>query len=243
VNITFVSDHLNKRKIGAKAPSVYIGDFHDENSEINIALTSHFIELKGFGIESDDYATFLAKRSELIYDALKSRIELTHKESVNEELEMLIVAGESDRVEFKSTLRWDLRTKEVNKKLEFVIAKTIAAFLNSEGGDLLIGIDDDSNALGLEDDIKTLEKQSIDGFELHLIGIIKKYIGTEYGGHTKISFPVYDNQQICRVRVSRSGAPVFTTYDGKEEFFVRTGCSSQPLSRGEQSIYEKEHWA
>ena len=91
-------------------------------------MNSHFIYLKGFGIESDDYTTFLAKRSQLIYDALKSRIELSHQEPVNEELEELIAAGESDRVEFKSTLRFDLRTKEVNKKLEFVIAKTIAAF-------------------------------------------------------------------------------------------------------------------
>jgi len=242
VNITFVSDHLNKRKIGAKAPSVYIGDFHDENSEINIALNSHFIELKGFGIESNDYATFLAKRSKLIYDELKSRVELTHQESVTEELEQLIVTGESDLVEFKSTLRYDLRTKDVNKKLEFVIAKTIAAFLNSEGGDLLIGIDDDSNAFGLDDDLRTLEKQNIDGFELHLIGIIKKYVGTEYGGHTKISFPVYDNRKICRIQVSRSGTPVFTSFEGKDEFFVRAGCSSQPLNRGEQSTYEKEHW-
>ncbi|CAM3097710.1 GmrSD restriction endonuclease domain-containing protein [Rariglobus hedericola] len=242
VNITFVSDHLNKRKIGAKAPSVYIRDFHDENSEINIALNSHFIDLKGFGIESDDYATFLAKRSKLIYDALKSRIELTHQESVNEELEQLIHAGESARVEFKSTLRYDLKTKEVNNKLEFVIAKTIAAFLNSEGGNLLIGIDDNSNALGLENDLQTLGKQNTDGFELHLIGLIKKYVGAEYGGHTKISFPFYDSQQICRIQVSRSGTPVFMSYEGKDEFFVRTGCSSQSLSRGEQSIYEKEHW-
>ncbi len=243
MNITFVSDHLNKRKIGAKAPSVYIRDFHDENSEINIALKSHFIDLRGFGIESDDYATFLAKRSKLVYDALRSRIEMTHQESINEELQELILAGESDRTEFKSTLRYDLKTKAVNKKLEFVIAKTIAAFLNSEGGDLLIGIDDDSNALGLADDLQTLGKNNIDGFELKLIEIIKNIIGLELGSHIKISFPLYDGQQICRVHVSKSGTPVFTKYEGKDEFFVRTGCSSQPLSRGEQSVYEKEHWA
>lgn len=243
INITFVSDHLNKRKIGAKAPSVYIGDFHDENCEINVAMNSHFIDLKGFGIESDDYATFLEKRSQLIYAALKSRIELSHQEPANEELAELILAGESDRVEFKSTLRYDLRTKEVNKKLEFVIAKTIAAFLNSEGGDLLIGIDDDANALGLKEDLQTLDKPNTDGLELHLIGIIKKYVGSEYGGHIKISFPHYDNKQICRVQVSRSGRPVFTNHEGKDEFFVRTGCSSQPLGRSEQSTYEREHWA
>ncbi|MBI9076253.1 MAG: DUF262 domain-containing protein, partial [Desulfatibacillum sp.] len=58
MNITLVSDHLNKRKIGAKAPSVYIGDFADQNSEINTALNSHFIDINGHGIESDDYQQF-----------------------------------------------------------------------------------------------------------------------------------------------------------------------------------------
>jgi predicted HTH transcriptional regulator len=167
---------------------------------------------------------------------------MNHQESSNEELDQLIFAGESDRVEFKSTLRYDLRTKEVNKKLEFVIAKTIAAFLNSEGGDLLIGIDDDSNALGLADDLKTLGKKNIDGFELKLIEIIKSSIGLEVGGHIKISFPVYDGQKICRIHVSESGVPVFIKHEGQEDFFVRTGCSSQPLSREKQSRYEKEHW-
>jgi len=124
-----------------------------------------------------------------------------------------------------------------------VIAKTIAAFLNTEGGDLLIGVDDDSNALGLENDFSTLKKTGTDGFELKLIAIIKQYIGIERGGHIKISFPLYDSQQICRIQVSRSGTPIFTKHEGKEEFFVRTGCSSQPLSRGEQSSYEKTHWA
>lgn len=242
VNITFVSDHLNKRKIGAKAPSVYVGDFEDENSEINIALNSHLIDRKGFGIESDDYGVFLQSRSKMIYKALKARIDMEHQEAVNEELEELILSGESERLEFKGTLRYDLRTKEVNKKLEFVIAKTIAAFLNTEGGDLLIGIDDESNALGLKNDFQTLSKQNIDGFELQLIEIIKKYIGVSHGQHVKITFPIYDSQQICRVQVSKSGKPVFIQFEGKEDFFVRTGCSSQPLGREDQSAYEREHW-
>lgn len=242
VNVTFVSDHLNKRKIGAKAPSVYIGDFEDENSEINTALNSHFIDRKGFGIESDDYGVFLKSRAAKIFDALKARIEMEHQEAVNEELEELILSGEGERLEFKSTLRYDLRTQAVNKKLEYVIAKTIAAFLNTEGGDLLIGIDDESNALGLENDFQTLSKKNVDGFELQLIEIIKKYIGAPFGQHVKISFPIYDSKQICRIQVSKSGKPVFTKFEEQEDFFVRTGCSSQPLGREDQSAFEKEHW-
>ncbi len=242
VNITFVGDRLNKRAIRARPPSSYIGDFSDENSAINKALNSHFIDINGFGIESDDYDTFLKARAKLIFDELKVRIELSHKEPANEEVQELVTAGESDRVEFKSTLRYDLRTESVNKKLEYVIAKTIAAFLNSEGGDLFIGIDDEQNALGLTDDIETLSKKNIDGFELHLVEIIKKYIGGGYSTHIKVTFPVYDDVQICRIRVAKSGKPVFVTFEGEEGFFVRTGCSSQPLSREDQSAYEKEHW-
>lgn len=243
VNITFVSDHLNKRKIGAKAPSQYIVDFQDENSQINKALQTHFIDLEGFGIESNDYETFLQARAKLIYQELKSRIDLSHKEPANEEVQELILAGESDTVEFKSTLRYDLRTKEVNKKLEYVIAKTIAAFMNSDGGNLFIGVDDNQNILGLVDDISTLSKPNIDGFELHLVEVIKKYIGAGLISHVKISFPTVEDTQICRIKVSKSGKPVFTQYEGKEDFFVRSGCSSQPLGREEQSAYEKSHWS
>ena len=77
---------------------------------------AHFIDLDGFGIESDDYDVFLKARAKCIYDELKARIELTHKEPVNEELEELISSDEGVSIEFKSTLRYDLRTQIVNKK-------------------------------------------------------------------------------------------------------------------------------
>ncbi len=242
MNITLVSDHLNKRKIGAKSPSVYIGDFADQNNEINLALNSHFIDIKGHGIESDDYQQFLTARAEKIFARLKSRIELTHTEPAVGEIEELILGGESESVEFKSTLRFDLRQKAVNKTMEYAIAKTISAFMNTTGGNLFIGIDDNQNALGLNDDISTLKKQDIDGFELQLIEIIKKYIGKEFSSHIKINFPIYDNKTICRVSASQSSRPIFVNFEGKEDFYVRSGCSSQPLSREEQSAYEKEHW-
>jgi predicted HTH transcriptional regulator len=154
----------------------------------------------------------------------------------------LILAGESGSVEFKSSLRYDLRSKEVNKKLEYVVAKTIAAFMNSEGGNLFIGVDDNQNMLGLNDDMGTLSKSNIDGFELHLIEIIKKYIGAGLISHIKISFPTLEDVQICCIKVSKSSKPVFTQYEGREDFFIRSGCSSQPLGREEQSAYEKSQW-
>lgn len=74
VNITFVSDNLNKRKIRSKPPSSYIGGFEKENPEIGRALESHFIDKKGFGIEDDDYETFLQARAARMFGKLKSYI-------------------------------------------------------------------------------------------------------------------------------------------------------------------------
>ena len=242
VNITLVSERLNKQKIRAKAPSIYIGDFQAENTDINKALNSHFIDLAGSGIESDDYDTFLKARSKRIYDELQARINLSHKEPAKNEVRDIVLAGETDTVEFKSTLRYDIRAKSVNKKIEYAVAKTIAAFLNSKGGDLLIGIDDNKNALGLSDDIQTLAKRSTDGFRLKLTEVIHKYIGKSHHDHITIMFPRYDDCEVCHIKVARSGKPVFTKFEDKQDFFVRADCSSQPLNREDQSKYEKEHW-
>jgi len=244
VNITLVGADLNKRKIRAKAPSIYIQDFMDENDGLPKSIKSHLIEnIDDFGIHSDDYSVFLEKRSTAIYKALKNRIDLKHNEKIEDvELKKLILIGENEKLEMKSTLRFDLRQNIVNKNLEFVIAKTVSAFLNSDGGTLIIGVDDDGNALGLDKDIETLSKKDIDGFELHLRNIIKKYLGSNFEKYLKVTFPTIDEKTICKVKILKSGKPVFAAFEGKDGFYVRNGNSSIPKNREEQSEYEKLHW-
>ena len=245
VNITLVSADLNKRKIKAKAPSIYIQDFLDENEELPTSIKSHLIDnLDNFGVMSDDYLVFLEKRANSIFNELKKRIELKHKEDKQEDkIKELIISGENETLEIKSTLRFDLKENIINKKLEYVIAKTISAFLNTEGGTLIIGVDDDGNTLGLEKDLQTLSKQNIDGFELHLRQVIKKYLGDYFEKYIKVTFPKVDDKEICLIQISKSGKPVFVTFEGNESFFVRNGNSSIPKNRQEQSEYEKIHWA
>ena len=244
VNITLVGADLNKRKIRAKAPSIYIQDFLDENTELHKSIKSHLIDnIDDFGIHSDDYAVFLEKRATSIYKALKNRIEFTNTEKIEDtELKELILIGENEKLEMKSTLRYDLRQNIVNKNLEYVIAKTVSAFLNSEGGILIIGVDDNGNALGLEKDIETFSKKDVDGFELHLRNIIKKHLGSNFEKHLKITFPIIDETTICKVKILKSGKPVFANFEGKDSFYVRNGNSSIPKNREEQSEYEKLHW-
>ena len=158
VNISLVSADLNKRKIKAKAPSIYIQDFLDENDNLPTTLKSHLIDdLDNFGIRSDDYLVFLEKRAGVMFKELKNRIDLKHKEDKKEdEVREMILSGENEKLEIKSTLRFDLREENINKKLEYVIAKTISAFLNSDGGALIIGVDDSGNF------IRNMKKSKLD---------------------------------------------------------------------------------
>jgi hypothetical protein len=244
VNITLVGADLNKRKISAKAPSIYINDFLEENSDLPTSLNSHFIDgIDEFGISSDDYNVFLEKRGKAIFEALKNRIDLKNVAPQKEnEITELIRLGENEYLEMKSTLRFDLREGVVNKNLEHVIAKTISAFLNANGGNLIIGVDDNGNVLGLEKDMETFTKKDIDGFELHLRQIISKYLNGSFEKYLKISFPEIEGKLICLAKISRSGKPVFVSHEGKDSFYVRIGNSSIPKNRQEQSEYEKLHW-
>lgn len=243
MNITLVSDHLNKRKIGANPPSEYIGAFSAQNEKLEQALASHLIDYKTFGIDSNDYGVFLKKRAERVFKELKERLDLSKPVEANSDIHELILNGETDLVEFKSTLRFDLHKGEKNDKLEYVIIKTIAAFMNTDGGKLVIGVDDNGNVLGLDADIGTLKKSNLDGFQLHLLELYKNYIGAELGSHIKLEFPEVENKKICVVSVSKSSKPIFTKFDGREDYYVRVGCASHPLSREEQSIHEKQRRA
>jgi hypothetical protein len=244
VNISLVSADLNKRKIKAKAPSTYIQDFLDENDQLPTTLRSHLInDINEFGLKSDDYVVFLEKRADIMFQELKNRIDLKHKENKKEdEIREIISNVENEKLEMKSTLRFDIREGNVNKKLEYVALKTVAAFMNTEGGLLIIGVDDDKNVIGLEKDLQTLSKKNIDGFELHFRQLIKKYLGDYLERYIKIKFPKVDDKILCVVTVLKSGKPVFLNFEGNQSFFVRNGNASIPKNRQEQSEYEKIHW-
>jgi len=156
----------------------------------------------------------------------------------------LIEGGENERVEFKSSMRWDYKRSIKNKDLEHEITKTISAFLNSSGGILLIGVDNDGNILGIEKDFETLKKdrQNNDGFELLINDLVNGDLGKEYRKSIHVSFEMADGKRICFIEIDKSPEPVFLKSDGKTIFVVRSGNSSQILNAKEQYKYIKMHW-
>jgi predicted HTH transcriptional regulator len=72
--------------------------------------------------------------------------------------------------------------------MEEVIIKIIVGFINAKGGELLIGLDDQGNILGLEQDYVSLKKKDKDGFELRIYQLITNYIGIEFCSLVQIAF-------------------------------------------------------
>ena len=86
--------------------------------------------------------------------------------------------GESDSLEFKSSARWNMRAGKRDDAMETVITKTVAAFMNSGGGTLLIGVDDDGRLIGLGPDYATLKTPDADRFELWIRDLWVQLLGT-----------------------------------------------------------------
>jgi len=143
----------------------------------------------------------------------------------------LLKRPEDQHLEFKSTLRF-----------ERDCLKTICAFLNADGGILIIGVSDDRKVLGLSNDYRTLKKENRDGFENHLINLISSRFGNEFLKFIEVYFESVDDKDICRIKVHRSNKPAYLKEGMAQEFYVRTGNNSRPFSMSEAVEYTKEHW-
>jgi ActR/RegA family two-component response regulator len=154
----------------------------------------------------------------------------------------LIRQGESSTLEFKSTARWDIRQGKPNNEMEKSILKTVAAFMNSDGGTLLIGVDDAGGVLGLASDFATLKRKDRDGYENFLTSIILDRCGKEYSPLIKISFYDIDGKDICEIVVSPSPKAAFVKEDKVETMYIRAGNTTRPLSGREVLEYSKIRW-
>jgi putative two-component system response regulator len=138
----------------------------------------------------------------------------------------VIERGEGESTEFKSTLRWNLRKGDKDIAVEGAWLKTIVAFLNSNGGTLLVGVADDGSAVGLELDCFENE----DKCSLYVNSRIQRNIGLEFASCIRYSLQTVDEQRILVVECSPSTEPAFLLSGGDEAFYVRIGPGSRKLS-------------
>ncbi len=156
---------------------------------------------------------------------------------------LLISQGESALVEFKSSFRWDLKEDKLNRNLENVVIKTLAGFMNADGGTLLVGVADDGTVVGLENDYQTLKKKDKDGFEQAVMNAISAKLGTNFCRQVILVFHEAENKELCRIIVMPAYQPVFVKDGANPKLYLRTGVSTRELNIQEAVEYISLHWS
>jgi type III restriction enzyme len=170
--------------------------------------------------------------------ASQTRLPISREERIEE----YIKRGEGARLEFKSALCWDYKLSRQSKEIENATTKTLCAFMNSEGGTLVIGVDDKFQVIGLEKDFSLLSKPNRDGFEQKLTGLVNGSLGKENATYVHLSWQDAGGKTVAVVTVEKSKRPVYLDLQGKSEFYIRAGNTSQPLDVREATIYIRDHW-
>ncbi|MCB1247071.1 MAG: ATP-binding protein [Acidimicrobiia bacterium] len=157
----------------------------------------------------------------------------------------LLAGGEGPDVEFKSTARVNLHTGVRDDRMEAAVVKTIAGFLNADGGWLLVGVDDQGAPLGLDADLATMKQADHDRYELWLTDHLGRTIGTPALAFISVSFVPVGAHHVVVVRVEPADDPVFVDTPRGErtaDFYVRVGNSTRQLLTDEFETYRRTRW-
>jgi len=164
--------------------------------------------------------THIRKNLELIREAVKL---VNDSDYILE----LIRRGESKKLEFKSTLRMNLISGKPDWNIEHAVLKTIVAYLNTDGGVLLVGVSNSGEVLGIKNDGFPNE----DKFLLHFKQLIKQHIGLNYAPIIEYALVPVNGKKILEIDCRKSDEAVFLKPDkNDEEFYIRIGPSSERLT-------------
>ena len=154
----------------------------------------------------------------------------------------LVKSEEHEHLERKSTFRWDIHTKSVNKALEKATVKTIAAFMNSQGGHLILGVGDDGSVVGVEQDYGTLMRRDADGLQNHVSNVLSAMIGPTFRQHVRMKPFKHGGKECMLVSVEPSDRPAYVRDQDHEEFFIRTGNGTTSLRMSDANAYIPERF-
>jgi hypothetical protein len=225
------------------APAEYLPEYKSRFKKAELERMYHWHALPS-NWEKMSYKDFLEKRREMIAQVIQEGYALlmAGAPQVAEEGEFdirkLVVEGESEEVEFKSAIRTNLHTGKDDPRIEYSVLKTIAGFLNTNGGTLLIGLADDGSPVGIQVD----RFENEDKAHLHLVDIIKSRLGILAVTNLHTHFEDHNGCRIIMVQCMKSPVPVYLKEGDTEHFFIRTGPSTTELSASQIQAYIKQRF-
>ena len=234
--------NIDNKFISKKAPEEYYQEFCEKeqtdfanNLEDN-CIPSNFYKLT--------FEEFVETRRDMMLKFIKNYYDdicnpTTHIKTPNSR--SLIAGWETKNVEFKSSFRWDYYQNKVNDDMKFQVIKTIAAFLNSDGGTLFVWIKDNWEILGEENDINSYQIKTLDS----LLKDIDNMIRDNFPNFKALIDVKEENinwKSVIVFHVNKAHSPAYFTYNWKQSFYVRNSASSTALSIEETVNYINEHF-
>lgn len=257
VNKTAIDAHIS-RVIRGYAPSQYLSKIEkDEGMDrqlLDRILRSHDIDPSA--LWNDDFKSFFNDRFESLIQLIERImgkpvnrggdgdvspfVEVLDTWKVDRVME-LIEAGEDDTVEFKSTGRKSLFAGKKDPRIEWAVVKSLCAFLNSDGGTLLVGVGDDGSIVGIEEDFPFLKFGNTDHWSLWLTNLMIHATNPVATTYLKVSFVEIEGKTVARIDAKPSINPVFATdKEGHKVFFVRTGPATASLAGDDLLLFLKK---
>jgi len=138
----------------------------------------------------------------------------------------LIAEGESSELEFKQTLRFNLKSGKNGREIEHASMKTVAGFMNSAGGTLFVGVADDGVVAGFEED----KFGNADKALLHFNNLVNQHFGAEFARYIDTAVIEVQGKSVLRVFCIPAAVPAILKNGQNEEFYVRSGPASRQLS-------------
>ncbi len=245
LNRTLIFDKTNQFFSNRK-PSEYLSEIMKDQSidktELQNRLSTHLISPSAFEcLINDDFHGFIKEREKTIREEFKKLV-LPEIDETSFDIKELL-KGEDQNIEYKQTLRWDIKTNQVNSALEEVAMKELASFMNKEGGKILIGVDDHGVPLGLERDYQTFKKKNSGDFQEHITNLVNKALGKNANSCLDWSFHQIDDKEICLGIISPSPSPVYIKIKNDKKFYVRHNNTCQPYDVEEAFDYISNHWS
>ena len=182
-----------------------------------------------------------------INDKLNGILDSLNMLSDTEKSLSIILKGETQFVEFKETLSLDVKKSKYvdNYKIikeahiEDSVIKTIAAFLNSKGGNLFVGVSDDSEIIGLENELKKFHNGSSDKFLLHLNNLINTKFSEIITHLIDIKLINCNEKLILQISVMQSPKEIFVE---NTKFYVRANPATEELKGTKMIAYIKQNF-
>lgn len=211
------------------------------DAQIEKASTKQLLELQQELESKNVEIERLRSSHENLVRFYEDRLQAVREQLATDSLVTRIKHGETAALEFKSSLRYNIRANKIDKDIENSVLKTIVAFCNTRGGELLIGVADDKSIVGIEHDGFPNE----DKFQLHLRNLLIDRIDPSVAEFVEFSMVTIDGKTICHVTCKQSKRQEIWLKPEKnapELFYVRIGPSSTELQPRQALAYIKEHF-